>query len=99
MPINKQLVEHIAQLARIELTEEEVKKFQHQLSSILGYVDKLKKVKTDQDPFSSSSEIENRLRKDQIQNIGEAKELIKQAPDQKNNYFKVKAVLKKDGNF
>lgn len=44
MMISKDEVEHIAKLARLGLTETEIKKFQKELSSILDYVEKLKRV-------------------------------------------------------
>ena len=44
--ISKEQVEHIAKLARIELREKEKEKFTNELSSILGYVEKLNKVDT-----------------------------------------------------
>ncbi|MDI6603013.1 MAG: Asp-tRNA(Asn)/Glu-tRNA(Gln) amidotransferase subunit GatC [Patescibacteria group bacterium] len=42
--ISKEEVQHIAKLARLGLTEKEVKKFQKELSSILDYIEKLKEV-------------------------------------------------------
>ena len=47
MKLKKSEVEKISDLARINLTEEEKKKFQKELSSILDYVDKLNEVNTD----------------------------------------------------
>ena len=44
MKLTKQEVEHIANLARLELTEKEKEKFSTQLSSILDFVKKLQKV-------------------------------------------------------
>jgi len=41
-------IKHIANLARLELTPEEEKKYGEQLSAILNYVDKLGEVNTDQ---------------------------------------------------
>ncbi len=42
--INKQEVQHIAKLARLGLTDPEIEKFQKDLSAILDYFEKLKKV-------------------------------------------------------
>jgi len=42
--ISKEEVQHIAKLARLGLTEKEIKKFQKELSSILDYIEKLKEV-------------------------------------------------------
>lgn len=46
MLISKEEIKKIAQLARLELNDIEIEKYQEQLSSILGYIDKLKEVKT-----------------------------------------------------
>ena len=42
--ITKEAVKHIAQLARLGLSEKEIGKYQKELSSILDYVEKLKRV-------------------------------------------------------
>jgi len=42
--ITKKEVQHVAKLARLGLTEKEVKRFQKELSSILNYIEKLKEV-------------------------------------------------------
>jgi len=44
--INKAEVLHVAQLARLEFSEEEVESFTHQLNRILEYVDQLKELDT-----------------------------------------------------
>ena len=50
MPKDKKIsleeVEHIAELARIELTEKEKRKFSDELSDVLGYVEQLQRVNT-----------------------------------------------------
>jgi len=91
--ISKQEVEHIAKLARLELTEEEVKKMQKDLSEILEYFNILKKA-----PQISQSENLDRgarvLRKDEVfPSYDVAKKLIVVAPNKKDGYIKVKAVL------
>ena len=44
MSLSKEQIEHIAKLARLELTEEELDKYGGQLSDILNYIDQLKEV-------------------------------------------------------
>lgn len=91
--ISKDEVKHIAKLARLELTEEEVEKMQKDLSSILDYFEMLKK------PPQSKNFKENfyceasSLRKDESWHSGLADELIASAPDKKEDYIKVKAIL------
>ena len=65
MEISKTDVEHIASLARLELTEEEKRIFQEQLSSIIEYVDKLNEVNVGNvEPMSHVHASTNVLRSD-----------------------------------
>lgn len=99
--ISKEEVKHIAKLARISLTEEDVVKFQKELSLILDYFEKLKEVKTSKvTPFFHSVEqtLESRtenLRKDEVRKEKEetVEKLIELAPDKKGRHIKVKGVF------
>ena len=65
--ISKKEVSHIAKLARLKLTEEELEKYSRELSVILDYVRELEKVKTEGvSPTSHPLEISLPLRKDEI---------------------------------
>lgn len=96
--IQKQEVLKIARLARIELGEKEVEKFQKDLSSILDYFELLKEVNTDKvNPTFHPSESyfkENVAREDKARPDNIADDLVKQAPDKKDRYIKVKSILK-----
>ncbi|MFA5155658.1 MAG: Asp-tRNA(Asn)/Glu-tRNA(Gln) amidotransferase subunit GatC [Patescibacteria group bacterium] len=46
MPISREEIEHIAELSRLSLTEEEKEKFGKQLDSILAYISQLNEVDT-----------------------------------------------------
>jgi len=89
-------VEHIAKLARIELTEKEKGKFSNELSSILDYVDKLNKVDTKNiKPIQQITGLNSITRSDEIRNpnIEIRNRILNQAPDKKDNYFKVPKIL------
>ena len=96
--INKHEVEHIAKLARLGLTEKEVKKMQKELSKILDYIEKLKEVDISKvEPTSHSILIENVMRED-IEKIPNSKfqipkKLIDLAPETKEGYLKTKPIL------
>ena len=94
MPISKEEVAHIAQLARIELSDAEIKKFQHQLSLIIDYVNKLKEADVEPVKEILSNRGVNVFREDKAERYAKHKELLNQAPEQKNEHFKVEAVLK-----
>lgn len=89
-------VEHIANLARIELTEAEKKEFTDQLSDVLGYVEQLKEVNTDGvEPISQVTGMVNVAREDLIKDSDEKTRqgIIKNFPDRQDEYVKVKQVL------
>ncbi len=95
--ISKNEVKHIAKLARLGLKEAEIKKFQKELSSILDYIEKLKKVDVSKtEPTSHPRLIRNIMRKDQPRDekAEVRKRLIEAAPRQEKGYVKVKSVLR-----
>lgn len=91
--ISKDQVKHIAGLARLGLTDEEIEKYQKDISSVLDYVEKLEKVNISGiEPTSHSVRVENATRKDEIKSSDGG--LMDLAPDKKENYLKVKSILK-----
>jgi aspartyl-tRNA(Asn)/glutamyl-tRNA(Gln) amidotransferase subunit C len=90
--ISKEKVKHIAKLARLSLTEKEIERMQKDLAKILDYVDKLKEVDISKiKPFSM--ELENVFRKD-FAKIKESQKLIEMSPEKKDNFIKVKSILR-----
>ncbi len=93
--ISQAEVEHIAQLARIELDEKDKKTFSAQLTEILEYVHKLNEVDTnDVEPTAHVTQLKNIKRSDKAGTCTGQADLIKAAPDSQDNCVKVKAVLK-----
>lgn len=93
--LDKIEVQHIVQLARLELTAAEEEKYAKELSSILDYVSQLQKVDTKKvAPTSQVTGLENATRPDVAQASEESKALIDQAPAQEKGQIKVKAVFK-----
>ncbi len=96
MKLEKKDIEHIAKLARLDLSEEEYEKFGPQLSGILGYIDQLQEVDTSQvEPTAQVTGLENGLREDEIiaWNKEEAEQALNQAPEVEDHQVKVKRVL------
>jgi len=94
--ITKKEVEHIAKLARLGLTQAEIKKFQKELSSVLDYFNLLKEVQVaGVNPTSHLVLVENVMREDEAKKTSPelANNLIKAAPDRKERHIKVKAIL------
>lgn len=92
--ISKEQVEHIAKLARLELTEKEIPKMQKDLSAILDYFNILKKAPKTKVPVKKTTH-ENVLRSDKAEAkpASLAGQLVAAAPDKKDDYIKVKAIL------
>lgn len=87
-------VKHVAELAKLELTPKELKKFQIQLSQVLDYVGQLSKVKTDGTyPTSQVTGLENVFRDDQTKPSLTQEEVLLGAKQKKNGFFKVKAIF------
>ncbi len=92
--ISEEDVKHVSKLARMELTEEEIKQFQKQLSDVLGYVEKLNEVNTDNvEPTCHVAGLENKTREDKIEIFENTKGILDIAPDSEADHFKVKKVL------
>jgi len=95
MELSKKEVEHIANLARIELTEAEIAKYGSELSAILDYIDELKKLDiTGIEEIGQITGLTNQLAEDKIENCAiSQKELLANAPVVENGQIKVKSVL------
>lgn len=81
-------------LARIELREEEIEKFQKDLGIVLDYVEELKKVDTEGlEEISQVTGLQNVQRPDKPVLTENREEILKNAPEVKDGYYKVKAIL------
>jgi len=96
MKLKREQIDHIAKLARLELTEAELKKYGSQLSDVLNYIDQLKEVDTtDIEPTAQITGLENALREDEKEGWSEreTEEALRQAPELESGQIKVKRVL------
>ncbi|MFA5644439.1 MAG: Asp-tRNA(Asn)/Glu-tRNA(Gln) amidotransferase subunit GatC [Patescibacteria group bacterium] len=96
MSITKEEIKKIAQLARLELNDVEIAKYQKQFSSILGYIDQIKDVRiSDLDILGLNSEIVNQTRVDEVfPGEPEDKKLaLDQAPEREADQIKVGRVI------
>ena len=87
-------VRSIADLARLELDEADLARYQQQLSAILGYFQKLEELDTRQiDPGASALSLKNVMRPDCAEAAMPADEAVANAPDSDGEQFRVRAVL------
>lgn len=83
-------VEHVAKLARLELTEEEKEKFTHQLADVLVHVEKMNEVDTTNvEPMNHALDFVNVFREDKKIYDNTREELMANAPDIEGEFFKV----------
>lgn len=93
--LSEEEVKKVAEMARIELSDSEVTKYQKELSSILDYVNVLQEVNTDGlEIVSSVTGLENVTRPDVAKLIDYQEEIMANAPEKKDRYYKVKSILK-----
>jgi len=94
MKLNREAVKHVALLARLELTEEEIEKFTSQLNSILEYFEQLNELDTsDVPPTSHVISMENVFREDEVQPSLSPDDALAGAPDRSEDYFRVPRVV------
>lgn len=94
MRISREEVLHIAWLARLGLSEEEIERFKEQLSKILDYFEVLKEVDTSQvPPTVYPLPLQNIFREDVTSPSLSREEVLSNAPRQEAGFFKVKLVL------
>jgi len=87
-------VRHVAELAKLALTEEEVTEYTEQLSVILDYVDQLRDVDTsDVPPTPYVLPLQNVMRADEPAPSLTNEEALANAPDSDDGFFRVRAVF------
>ncbi|MFO7624795.1 MAG: Asp-tRNA(Asn)/Glu-tRNA(Gln) amidotransferase subunit GatC [Anaerolineales bacterium] len=94
MTLTTAQVEHIAQLARLKLTAQEIERYRQQLSAILDYADRLQTLDTSGIP-PTSSVLPDRsvLREDKARPGLSLEELFRNAPEKESGQFRVPPVL------
>ncbi|WP_010097416.1 Asp-tRNA(Asn)/Glu-tRNA(Gln) amidotransferase subunit GatC [Ornithinibacillus scapharcae] len=92
--ITKEQVKHVANLARLEISEEEAEMFTDNLSSIIQFAEQLNEVDTDGiEPTTHVLDLKNIMRKDEPRQWITREEALKNAPDQKDGQFRVPSIL------
>lgn len=94
MSVTLKDVEHIAELARLKFSKEELENFTHQLNQILEYMDKLNELDTENvEPLSYPVEGNNIFREDELKPSISREEALRNAPDSDDEFFKVPKVI------
>jgi aspartyl-tRNA(Asn)/glutamyl-tRNA(Gln) amidotransferase subunit C len=87
-------VEHVAHLARLRLSAEEMEKMRTDLSAILDHIDMLKEVDVSNvAPSAQVTDLFNVMREDVVRPSLPAEDVLANAPDQRDGMFRVKAIF------
>lgn len=94
MSISKDDVLHVAGLARLELSENEVSKYEEELNDVLKFMDKLNELDTEGiEPSAHVLDINNVFREDEVEESFDVEEILANAPEREDDYFKVPSIL------
>lgn len=94
MNINRELLDKIANLARLELSEPEAQKMMEDMTAILNWMEKLHEVNTDGvEPLTTMSHELNAMRNDQVLPHLPHDEALRNAPQKDADFFRVPKVL------
>jgi aspartyl-tRNA(Asn)/glutamyl-tRNA(Gln) amidotransferase subunit C len=94
VPITLRDVEYVADLAKLELSQEEKERFQLELSNIIEYIDQLNELDTrDVRATSHTTFLQNVLREDKVMPSLSPDQALANAPEKKDGFFKVPKVI------
>lgn len=94
MSISEQEVRHVAHLARLQLTEEQLRQMTGQLDTILSYVDKLSELDTEGvEPTTHALAASNAFREDRVAPSIPRQEALANAPQHNDESFIVPRVI------
>ncbi len=94
MRLSREIVDHVAMLARLGLTEEERERMCEQLSSILEHVSRIQELDTEAIlPTAQVIELRNVWRDDEVRPSLPVEAVLANAPESEDGFFRVHAVL------
>lgn len=92
--IDRKEVEHVARLARLTYTPEEIELFIHQLNAILNYFEQLKELDTTGiEPTSHAIPLNNVFKGDDVRDSLPVEAALSNAPDKKDDCFRVPKII------
>jgi aspartyl-tRNA(Asn)/glutamyl-tRNA(Gln) amidotransferase subunit C len=92
--LSREQVLHIAELAKLGITEEETERFAEQLSEILDYAEILNRLDTSAIPPTAQAITQrNVTRPDEVRPSLTPAEVLANAPQRQDDYFRVKPIL------
>ncbi|MES2327195.1 MAG: Asp-tRNA(Asn)/Glu-tRNA(Gln) amidotransferase subunit GatC [Pseudomonadota bacterium] len=94
MPVSNEQVRHIAKLARIAMSDEEIERLAPELNAIIGWVEQLGEVNTDGvEPLTAVIDLKLRLRDDVVNDGNIRDRVLANAPQAQHGFFAVPKVI------
>ena len=94
MSIDLKTIKHISKLSRISVDEQKAEKLAGDLNSIFEFIEKLNELNTDNvKPLTSVAETTLKLRSDEVKSKDIRNEIIKNSPQDNEDYFVVPKVI------
>ncbi len=94
MSIDLKTIKHISKLSRISVDEKRAEKLADDLNSIFEFIEKLNELKTDDvKPLTSIAETTLKFRSDEIKSKNIREQIIKNSPENNEDYFVVPKVI------
>jgi aspartyl-tRNA(Asn)/glutamyl-tRNA(Gln) amidotransferase subunit C len=94
MSVSSEQVRHIARLARLAMSDEEIERLVPELNNILGWVEQLGEVNTDGvEPLTAVIDQKQRLRDDVVTEGNIRDEVLANAPEAQHGFFAVPKVI------
>ena len=94
MTIDLKTIKHISKLSRISVDEKKAEKLVGDLNSIFDFIEKLNELKTDNiEPLTSIAETTLKLRSDLVKSKNLREQVIKNSPEENEDYFVVPKVI------
>jgi aspartyl-tRNA(Asn)/glutamyl-tRNA(Gln) amidotransferase subunit C len=94
MSVTPEQVRHIAKLARIAMSDEELERLVPELNNILGWIEQLGEVDTEGvEPLTAVIETKLRLRADEVTDGNRREDVLANAPEAEHGFFAVPKVI------
>ena len=95
--VSEQEVKKIAELSKLSLTSEELKKRTEDMNNILNYMDTLNEINTENvEELYNVNDIKNSLREDNFESSLDKKDVLANSPSSNSDYVEVPLTVKKE---
>ena len=95
--VSEQEVKKIAELSKLSLTSDELKKRTEDMNNILNYMDTLNEINTENvEELYNVNDIKNSLREDNFESSLDKKDVLANSPSSNSDYVEVPLTVKKD---